>query len=321
MGPGEHWYILMDHLEGAQLHHWHDFDVPLPAADSAGFIHQACLGLAEVHTAGVVHRDLNPQRLWVEPDRTLKIMDFSSARSWNSMATGDNVTVNTVVTGSPEYAAPEQMFASELTPAADVYSLGVVLYEMLSGHSPFFPAKSCSAARADLAENPALWLRAHAQTAPTPLSEHPACAGVPAKLAELVLQTLAKEPGDRPENAGALANGLGWILHHDLGAAQAGILRTLREGQRARYHLVLPGSHRIGYGPGLEVSLDPEAESRPQAVIEWAGPPKSAELLPSDGATILLNGHPVSGRKPLGGGDHLRIGDYELAFTYPPGYG
>lgn len=316
MGPGEHWYILMDHLLGAPLHHWHDFDIRLPAADAAGFIHQACLGLAEVHGAGIVHRDLTPDRLWVEPDRTLKIMDFSSARSWGGEATGDNVTVGTVLTGTPQYAAPEQMISSTLSAAADVYSLGVMFYELLSGHSPFFPDKPWSRVRRDFADDPAAWLRAHAQTAPTPITDHQGCAELPRKLVELVHRCLDKEPGQRPENASVLANELGWILHHDLGAAQAAILRGVAPDGTPSFHLLLPGSHRLGFGEGVEVALDSEAQGI-AAVIEWGGPPKPAEIVPEDGSPVCVNGQPVQGRTPLSAGDEILVRRHTLHLSYP----
>ncbi len=316
MGPGDHWYILTEALEGAPLHQWHDFDTPLPPADAAGFVHQACLGLAEVHQADIVHRDLSPERLWVEPDRTVKILDFSSARSWGAGATGDNVTVGTVLTGSPQYSAPEQMTAAALTPAADVYSLGLILYEMLSGHTAFFPNKSWSAARRELADDPAAWLRAHAKTTPTPLTEHPACADLPRKLVDLVHRTLEKDPAARPETAGALANELGWILHHDLGAAQAAIVRSRGPNHASGYHLVLPGSHRVGFGPGIEVSLGPDGPAA-VATIEWAGPPRLAELVVTE-ADVLVNGTKVQGRVDLAPGDEVRIGDHVLYLSYPP---
>lgn len=317
MGPGEHWYILMEYLEGAPLHQWHDFDVPLPAADAAGFIHQACLGLAEVHAAGIAHRDLTPERLWVGPDRTLKIMDFSSARSWGAEATGDNVTVGTVLTGTPQYAAPEQMFATELSPTVDVYSLGQILYELLSGHTPFFADKSWSRARTELADDPAAWLRAHAQTPPTPLGEHPACASLPTPLVELVHRCLDKDPSNRPENAAVLANALGWILHHELGAAQAAIMKSLAPDGTPGFHLLLPGSHRVGFGEGVDVVLGNESPAL-VAVIEWAGPPKQAEIVPAEGASVFVSGRAVQGRTPLNATDEVLVHRHTIALTYPP---
>lgn len=314
----EHWYILMEHLPGAQLNHWHDFDRPLPAADAVGFVHQACLGLAELHAVGVVHRDLRPERLWIMPDGTVKLLDFSSARSWDEGATGDNVTVGVQVAGAPEYAAPEQAFGLELTPAADVYSLGVMLYEMLTGKSPLFPALRWSEARAKHADDPGGWMRAHAKTPPTPLREHPVAAELPQRLADVLVSALAKDPKARPATAAELANELGWILHHDLGAAQAGILRigATEAEVRPRYALVLPGSHRVGTGPQVELRIGDGTEDRTLAVIEWSGVPKPAELLPQ-GDGITVNGAAVSERVPLPPGATILLGGVELALTYP----
>lgn len=314
----EHWYILMEHLPGAQLNHWHDFDRPLPAADAVGFVHQACLGLAELHAVGVVHRDLRPERLWIMPDGTVKLLDFSSARSWDEGATGDNVTVGVQVAGAPEYAAPEQAFGLELTPAADVYSLGVMLYEMLTGKSPLFPALRWSEARAKHADDPGGWMRAHAKTPPTPLREHPVAAELPQRLADVLVSALAKDPKARPATAAELANELGWILHHDLGAAQAGILRigATEAEVRPRYALVLPGSHRVGTGPQVELRIGDGTEDRTLAVIEWSGVPKPAELLPQ-GDGITVNGVAVSERVPLPPGATILLGGVELALTYP----
>jgi serine/threonine protein kinase len=314
---GEHWYILTEHLPGAQLNHWHDFDRALPAADAVGLVHQACLGLAELHALGIVHRDLKPERLWITPDGTVKLLDFSMARSWGEGATADNVTVGVQVAGSPEYAAPEQAFGMDLSPAADVYSLGVILYEMLTGRSPLYPALKWSEARAKNADDPGLWMRAHARTPIAPLRSHAVAAELPQRLADVVEKALAKEATARPTNAAELANELGWVLHHDLGAAQAGILRMTPSGEgKPRYALVLPGSHRLGTGEGVEVRLGDGGPEQVLAVIEWAGAPKLAELV-AHAEGITKNGEPVTERVTLAAGDKVRVGDVELGLTYP----
>jgi serine/threonine protein kinase len=312
----EHWYILMEHLPGAQLNHWHDFDKPLPAADAVGLVHQACLGLAELHTLGIVHRDLKPERLWITPDGTVKLLDFSSARSWDEGATGDNVTIGVQVAGSPEYAAPEQAFGSGLTPAADVYSLGVMLYEMLTGRSPVYPSLRWSEARSRNVDDPGIWIRAHARNVVKPLREHTVAAGLPQKLADVVGSALAKDPKARPGTAADLANELGWVLHHDLGAAQAGILRMSPGQGRPRYALVLPGSHRLGTGLEVELRLGDEGSNQVMAVIEWAGAPKLAELV-AHGPGVTIDGEPVTERVVWTAGDRVRVGDVELDLTYP----
>jgi serine/threonine protein kinase len=314
---GEHWYILMEHLPGAQLNHWHDFDRPLPAADAVGLVHQACLGLAELHALGIVHRDLKPERLWVTPDGTVKLLDFSWARSWGEGATADNVTVGVQVAGAPEYSAPEQAFGTGLSPAADVYGLGVILYELLTGKSPLYPALKWSEARAKNADDPGAWMRAHARSPVAPLREHAVAAELPQRLADVVEQSLAKDPKARPATAAELANELGWVLHHDLGAAQAGILRVSPGGEgKPRYALVLPGSHRLGTGAGVELRVGDDAAEQVLAVIEWDGAPKLAELVPhAEG--ITKNGEAVSERVVWGVGDEVRVGDVALGLTYP----
>ena len=311
LGPGEHWYIASEHLEGAQLHHWHDFDVPLPAADAVAFVHDACLGLAELHAAGIVHRALEPGRMWVMPDRTLKIMDFTAARSWGAEPTGDNVTVGTVLTVSPQYAAPEQVAGGALTPAADVYSLGVILYEMLSGRSPLFPDKTWRRARAELADDPGAWLRAHVKQPAAPLLQHPACARLPAALLELVDGCIRKDPSARPVDAAALANALGWILHAELGAAQVAVLNATRAGSTPQFHLIVPGSHRIDargapLRDGGEVAF----------VLDWDGAGELAELVP-EGAALTIDGAAVVGRTRWPRGASARVGEIALQLAYP----
>ncbi|MCX4240557.1 serine/threonine protein kinase [Paraliomyxa miuraensis] len=319
----EHWFILMEHLPGAQLNHWHDFDRPLPAADAVGFVHQACLGLAELHAVGVVHRDLRPERLWITPDGTVKLLDFSSARSWGEGATADNVTVGVQVAGSPEYTAPEQAFGTELSPATDVYSLGVMLYEMLTGKSPLFPALSWSESRSKHADDPGAWMRAHARVPPAPLREHAVAAELPQKLADVLAAALAKDSKARPATAGELANELGWVLHHDLGAAQAGILKVspveglVEEGLRPRYALVLPGSHRVGTG-AVELRVADQGDDAVLAVIEWAGAPKPAELV-AHAEGITMNGNAVTERVAWEAGSTVVVGGVRLQLTYPKG--
>lgn len=310
LGADDHWFILMEHLEGAQLSQWHDFDVPLPAADAAGFIHQACLGLAELHAEGIVHRALEPTRLWIEPDRTLKILDFSAARSWGATATGDNVTVGMPAIGAPQYSAPELMGGGELPPATDVYSLGVILYELLSGHSPFFPAQRWSEARAALADDPGAWLRAHVNKPVAPITEHRT--DLPEKLVALVHGCLHKDPRARPENAAVLSNELGWILHTDLGAAQAAILRCRAADGRASFHLVLPGSHRLGRAGAPIADDDPNVA----AVLDWSGMPKQAELVP-ERAEVRIDGVPITTRTLLAAKTRVQLDDAELELSYP----
>ena len=191
----------------------------MSAAQAVGLIHQACLGLAEVHARGVVHRDLKPANLWIEPSGNLKIIDFASARGFGEHAlAGDNVTTQHVLVGTPQYAPPEQLYSPTLSTASDVYSLALILYELLSGHCAFWADRPRSEVVRSLEDDPVEWMNAHVKKVPVPLREHEACKNVPENLAELLASCLAKKPDDRPKDAGVLANSLGWVLHHELGA-------------------------------------------------------------------------------------------------------
>lgn len=319
MGPEDHWYIVLEALEGARLDHWHDFDRPMPVPQAVNLIHQACLGLAEVHARGVVHRDLKPANLWVEPDGNLKIIDFASARGFGEHAlAGDNVTTQHVLVGTPQYAPPEQVYSSTLSPAADVYSLGVILYELLTGHCPFWADRPRSEVVRQLADDPVEWMNAHVKKPIVPLNEHAACQGAPEDLVSLLATCLAKKPEERPKDAGVLANSLGWILHHELSQAPVATLLVVDAQGKPAYRMVPPGSHRVGFGTGLDIRLRLDGDDEVWALLEWEGPSKQAELRVMDpGREITLNDQRIEARAPIGAGDEIKLAGFSLKLTYP----
>lgn len=319
MGPGDHWYIVLEALEGAQLDHWHDFDRPMAASQAVGLIHQACLGLAEVHARGVVHRDLKPANLWVEPSGNLKIIDFASARGFGEHAlAGDNVTTQHVLVGTPQYAPPEQVYSSTLTTASDVYSLALILYELLSGHCPFWADRPRSEIVRSLADDPVEWMNAHAKKQPVPLRQHPACAEVPENLADLLATCLAKKPEERPKDAGVLANSLGWVLHHELAQSPVATLQVQDPSGGTAYRMVPPGAHRVGFGTGLDIRLRLDGNDEAWALLEWGGPSRQAELRTLDpGRTLAINGQPIAQRAAIAEGDQISIAGFTLRLTYP----
>jgi serine/threonine protein kinase len=313
MGADEHWYIVVEALDGAQLDHWHDFDRPMSPAQAVALIHQACLGLAEVHARGVVHRALEPSKLWIEPDGNLKIIDFASARGFGANAlAGDNVTTQHVLVGSPQYAPPEQVYSSMLTTASDVYSLGVILYELLSGRAPFWAERSRSEIVRMFADDPVEWMNAHVKKPVVSLRGQ-----VPEDLADLLDTCLAKKPEDRPKDAGVLANSLGWVLHHVLGEAPVATLRVTDPTGGVAYRMVPPGAHRVGFGAGLDLRLRAEGNDDAWALLEWAGPARPAELRVLDGHVVTVNGQPIAPRAAIAAGDQIGVGGFTLSLNYP----
>jgi serine/threonine protein kinase len=319
LGADERWYMVMELLYGEALSTSHDFDLPMTPREAVRIVHQACLGLDEAHRAGVVHRDVKPDNLWLMPDGTVKVLDFGLARAWEGGSTiAMSATVGHMLIGTPHYAQPEQVQAGQLTPASDVYSLGMILYELLVGRTPLFADELCSAARTRLKDEPLKWLIAHVKQPFIPIDHYAEGKALPRKLVETVHRTLAKRPGDRQPNAGALARELAWVLHGDLGGIPAALLHVTPPGGQRRRHIVLPGVHRVGLGASCDIRIAEDGGDITYAIIEWTGAPSEAEIEPlqHDGS-LRINGHVLDYRVRLVPGTELRMGDFHLELTYP----
>ncbi|MBO0843175.1 MAG: protein kinase, partial [Nocardioides sp.] len=157
---------------------------PLDPEVVRDLISQAADALGAAHRAGIVHRDVKPANLLITPQRRVKVSDFGIARA--QAATG--ITGTGQVMGTPQYLSPEQARGEKATPASDVYSLGVVLFECLAGRRPFQK------------ETPVATAIAHLHDPVPPLPE-----SVPADLRAMVERCLQKDPSKRYPDAGALA--------------------------------------------------------------------------------------------------------------------
>ena len=174
--------IVMELVQGPdlrrQLRSWRT----VPPAQALQLTGQLLNGMAAVHAAGIIHRDIKPENMLVDTSAgwpRLKLTDFGVAR----LSYGASLTKLTGVIGTPEYMAPELTESNRATPAADVYSAGIVLYEMLCGRTPFAGG------------HPLAVLRRQADQAP------PVIPGVPAELWDRIAWMLAKDPGSRPVSA------------------------------------------------------------------------------------------------------------------------
>jgi serine/threonine protein kinase/ankyrin repeat protein len=223
-------YLVMEHLEGVTLGAKLKDKRPLPLADALDILSQTCAAIDEAHRLGILHRDLKPENIWLEPvgigGCNVKVLDFGIAQLHDLLAIEEpeplpvisetsetaapqpqrfsitedetlrmNLTLQQLtragaVMGSPKYMSPEQCRGEKLDNASDIYSLGVIAYQMLSGDVPF---------HGTVAE----LLQQHREAAPAPLSKKRG--DLPASLDAVIRQSLAKEPSARPATVGAFA--------------------------------------------------------------------------------------------------------------------
>lgn len=143
-------FITMEYIAGQDLKRMMRMTGQLSPGSALTITRQVCEGLAEAHRLGIIHRDLKPQNVMIDPDGNVKIMDFGIARSlYEKGMTGTGVLV-----GSPEYMSPEQAEAGDVDQRTDIYALGVIIYEMVTGRVPFTGDTPLSIAIKHKHENP-----------------------------------------------------------------------------------------------------------------------------------------------------------------------
>jgi serine/threonine-protein kinase len=189
-------YLVMELVPGKALSAVLRERGALPPAEVRSIMGQAALALGVAHEARVVHRDVKPANILLRPDGIVKLTDFGIARALD--ATGH--TRHGEMLGTPNYISPEQAMGSPATGASDLYALGVVGHEMLSGRRPFER------------ETPIATALCHVQEPPPPLADD-----VPEDIALVIEDCLAKDPAQRPPNARAVALRLGLGDHEMLG--------------------------------------------------------------------------------------------------------
>ena len=180
-------YLVMELVAGRPISTVMAERGSLPVGMALSLLAQTAEALHAAHVLGVVHRDVKPGNLLLLDDGTIKVTDFGIARAANSAA----LTEVGQVIGTAMYISPEQATGAEATPASDIYSLGVIGYEMLAGKPPF------------MADNVGALAMAHVHRPPSPLPTT-----LPAEVRAAIAGALAKDPKDRPADAAAFAANL-----------------------------------------------------------------------------------------------------------------
>jgi serine/threonine-protein kinase len=187
-------YIVMELLEGRTLRELVAKEAPLDPARAVSLMLQISDAVAAAHQAGIIHRDLKPANVFIvqraDVPSVVKVLDFGIAKLAAEMLEDDEPMTLTqfgAMIGTPRYMSPEQCDGAELTPSADVYSLGIILYEMLTGTVPFSGSTPLAIALK------------HSSETPRPPREF--VSNIPEPLEQLVLHALEKRPEDRPADA------------------------------------------------------------------------------------------------------------------------
>lgn len=186
-------YIVMAHYDGETLKK-KIADGPLPVEEALEIAYQLSGGLARAHEAGIVHRDIKPANIMVTSRDEVKILDFGVAK----LSQSSDLTQSGSTIGTAAYMSPEQSRGETVMPTADVWSVGVVLYEMLTGRRPFSGGYEAALVYAIINEAPV-----------SPSDVEP---DIPSDVAELVLAALDKDPEERIADAGALHARIGQVL-------------------------------------------------------------------------------------------------------------
>ena len=183
-------YLSMEFVKGITLKHLVEQDQLLPTPVALRIAKQMCAGLAAAHEVGVIHRDIKPQNIIIEPTGGLKIMDFGIAR----LTQDRGMTATGTVVGTPDYMSPEQARGVALDFRSDIYSMGVVLYEIFTGSLPFEGDTPIAVVLKHVQERP-----------PAPQSKNPK---IEPRIATIILRCMEKNPADRFQSVNDLYEAL-----------------------------------------------------------------------------------------------------------------
>ncbi len=208
-------YLAMEMLTGQSLHAILAHDGPLPPARLYGVMDGIAESLGEAHGHGIVHRDIKPENIYLEPRPTpdfVKVLDFGIAKIVSGEGLGGSagpaLTAAGQTLGTLEYMSPEQLMGAQLDGRSDLYALGILSYELVTGALPF------------VCKTPGEMITAHLKTMPPPPSQVAPERGIPPLLDQVILKLLAKKREERYRDTAELRGDLARLMRGETGTAQ-----------------------------------------------------------------------------------------------------
>ena len=204
------YYMVMEFIEGQSLEEYiAELDTPLSPEEALPLFRQIANAIEYAHGKGLIHRDIKPANILLDNEKQAYLADFGIAQIMGA----SRLTQSGVSTGTPAYMAPEQIMGQELTTAVDIYALGVILYNLLTGHLPYE------------ADNPATLMVKQATEPPTPPTKF---VEIPLSVEEVVLRSMAKKPEDRFADAAEMLQVLETVVSGQ-GTAVSATLSSQRD--------------------------------------------------------------------------------------------
>ncbi|GAB4582203.1 Stk1 family PASTA domain-containing Ser/Thr kinase [Nocardia sp. IFM 10818] len=255
-------YIVMEYVDGDTLRDIVRGKGPLPPRRAMEIIADVCAALDFSHRNGIVHRDMKPANIMINRAGAVKVMDFGIARA---IADSSNpMTQTAAVIGTAQYLSPEQARGEQVDARSDVYSVGCVLYEILTGEPPFTGDSPVAVAYQHVRENPRL-----------PSHVHP---GVPRELDSVILKAMSKNPANRYQTAAEM---------------RADLIRVLG-GQKPTAPMVMTEEESAGFlddelpPPRTYRTVERRDDTTEQEIVEPGSPPRRTMLVAGLGAVAVI---------------------------------
>jgi serine/threonine-protein kinase len=243
-------FIVMEYVPGTNLKDILEERGRLSVEEAVPLAIQMCAGVGYAHRAGLVHCDIKPHNVLVSPDKRVKVTDFGIARALASISPDEKADI---VWGSPQYFSPEQARGLAPSPASDVYGIGVILYQVLTGRLPFS------------AESGVELARLHRDSSPTPVSK--LVPEIPETINRIVMKVLSKEPSSRYRTA----DQLGRVLQSFANQSVSSKDQETRASQPSVRSAPVPSPARPAAplpDPGPERQAEREAAAQ-LPVVDW----------------------------------------------------